>query len=114
MNLDEERRCNWYNWFVPIAELKKCGLQFEGIKTETLSTKFTGVSFVVSGVFKAFSREELKQLIEENGGKNVSAISAKTTYLIAGENMGPSKLDKAIKLGVTILAEDEFIHLLSS
>jgi DNA ligase (NAD+) len=72
------------------------------------------VSFVVSGVFKAFSREELKQLIEENGGKNVSAISAKTTYLIAGENMGPSKLDKAIKLGVTILAEDEFIHLLSS
>jgi len=100
--------------FALISELKKCGLQFEGIKTETLSTKFTGVSFVVSGVFKAFSREELKQLIEENGGKNVSAISAKTTYLIAGENMGPSKLDKAIKLGVTILAEDEFIHLLSS
>ena len=100
--------------FALISELKKCGLQFEGIKTETLSTKFTGVSFVVSGVFKAFSREELKQLIEENGGKNVSAISAKITYLIAGENMGPSKLDKAIKLGVTILAEDEFIQLLSS
>jgi DNA ligase (NAD+) len=97
-----------------IFNLKKIGLQFEAFKTETFSTKLTGMNFVVSGVFKAFAREELKHLIEENGGKNVSAISAKTTYLVAGENMGPSKLDKATKLGVTIISEDEFIQLLSS
>jgi DNA ligase (NAD+) len=97
-----------------IFNLKKIGLQFEAIKTASFSSKFTGMSFVVSGVFKAFAREELKQLIEENGGKNVSAISAKTTYLVAGENMGPSKLDKATKLGVKIISEDEFIQLLSS
>ena len=97
-----------------IFNLKKIGLQFEAIKTESFSSTFTGMSFVVSGVFKAFAREELKQLIEENGGKNVSAISAKTTYLVAGENMGPSKLDKATKLGVKIISEDEFIQLLSS
>ena len=97
-----------------IFNLKKIGLQFEAIKTESFSSRFTRMSFVVSGVFKAFAREELKQLIEENGGKNVSAISAKTTYLVAGENMGPSKLDKATKLGVKIISEDEFIQLLSS
>jgi DNA ligase (NAD+) len=97
-----------------IFNLKKIGLQFEAIKTESFSSRFTGMSFVVSGVFKAFAREELKHLIEENGGKNVSAISAKTTYLVAGENMGPSKLDKATKLGVKIISEDEFIQLLSS
>jgi DNA ligase (NAD+) len=97
-----------------IFNLKKIGLQFEAFKTESFSTKLTGMNFVVSGVFKAFAREELKHLIEENGGKNVSAISAKTTYLVAGENMGPSKLDKATKLGVTIISEDEFIQLLSS
>jgi DNA ligase (NAD+) len=97
-----------------IFNLKKIGLQFEAFKTESFSTKLTGMNFVVSGVFKAFAREELKHLIEENGGKNVSAISAKTTYLVAGENMGPSKLDKATKLGVRIISEDEFIQLLSS
>ena len=97
-----------------IFNLKKIGLQFEAIKTESFSSTFTGMSFVVSGVFKAFAREELKELIEENGGKNVSAISVKTTYLVAGENMGPSKLDKATKLGVKVISEDEFIQLLSS
>lgn len=97
-----------------INDLKNIGLQFEAIKNEAYSSKFEGVSFVVSGVFNSFSREELKQLIEENGGKNVSAISAKTSYLVAGENMGPSKLEKATKLGVKILSEDEFIYLLSN
>jgi len=97
-----------------IFNLKKIGLQFEAKKIEHFSSKLSGMNFVVSGVFKAFAREELKQLIEENGGKNVSAISAKTTYLVAGENMGPSKLDKATKLGVKIISEDEFIQLLSS
>ena len=97
-----------------IFNLKKIGLQFEAKKIEHFSSKLSGMNFVVSGVFKAFAREELKQLIEENGGKNVSAISAKTTYLVAGENMGPSKLEKATKLGVKIISEDEFIQLLSS
>ena len=97
-----------------IFNLKKIGLQFEAKKIEHFSSKLSGMNFVVSGVFKAFAREELKQLIEENGGKNVSAISAKTTYLVAGENMGPSKLDKATKLGVKVISEDEFIQLLSS
>jgi DNA ligase (NAD+) len=68
---------------------------------------------VVSGVFSTFSRDELKKVIEDNGGKNVSSISAKTTYVVAGDNMGPSKLEKATKLGVKILSEQEFVELIS-
>jgi len=71
------------------------------------------MSFVVSGVFSTFSRDELKKIIEDNGGKNVGSISAKTTYIVAGENMGPAKLEKATKLGVKILSENEFIQLLN-
>ncbi|NDF61157.1 MAG: NAD-dependent DNA ligase LigA, partial [Crocinitomicaceae bacterium] len=96
-----------------INDLKNIGLKFESIKSEAYTSKFEGISFVVSGVFNSFSREELKQLIEENGGKNVSAISAKTNYLVAGQNVGPSKLEKATKLGVKIISEDEFIYLLN-
>ena len=69
---------------------------------------------VVSGTFTTFSREELKELIEKNGGKNASSISSKTTYLLAGENMGPAKLKQATSLKVEILSEDEFIKLISS
>ena len=71
-------------------------------------------NFVVSGVFTAFSRDELKELIESNGGKNVSSISKKTDFVIAGENMGPSKLQKATELEITILSEDEFINMLKN
>jgi DNA ligase (NAD+) len=71
-----------------------------------------GKSFVISGVFKEHSRDELKKLIEQNGGKNTSSISKKTTYLVAGENMGPSKREKAINLGVSIITETEFTALL--
>ena len=93
-----------------IEKLKKAGVQLQGVKKEFLSNKFEGMNFVVSGVFSTFSRDELKKVIEDNGGKNVSSISAKTTYVVAGENMGPAKLEKATKLGVKILSEQEFVN----
>jgi DNA ligase (NAD+) len=68
---------------------------------------------VISGTFETFSRDELKDLIELNGGKSGASISAKTTFLIAGANMGPAKLQKATDLGVTLLSENEFIKLIS-
>jgi DNA ligase (NAD+) len=68
---------------------------------------------VVSGVFASFSRDEIKKLIEDNGGKNVGSISAKTDFVLAGDNMGPAKLDKANKLGVPIISENEFIQMLA-
>lgn len=95
-----------------IQRLKDAGVQLEVVKKETLSQKLQGKSFVVSGVFNAFSRDELKEVIESNGGKNVSSISTKTDYVVAGENMGPAKLKKATDLGIQILSEDEFIQLL--
>jgi DNA ligase (NAD+) len=90
------------------------GLQFEiSNKVNPNATdKLKGQTFVVSGVFSKFSREELKQLIEDNGGKIGSSISAKTNYIVAGENMGPAKLEKANQLGISILSEDEFVSLL--
>ena len=96
-----------------IEKLKQSGVQFEAEKKELTSNRFEGMSFVVSGVFSTFSRDELKKIIEDNGGKNVGSISAKTTYVVAGENMGPAKLEKATKLGVKILSENEFIQLLN-
>jgi len=96
-----------------IEKLKIAGVQLQGIQKEFLSSKFEGMNFVVSGVFSTFSRDELKKVIEDNGGKNVSSISAKTTYVVAGDNMGPAKLEKATKLGVKILSESEFIELIS-
>ena len=96
-----------------IDRLKKAGLQFEIIEKVGASNKLDGKSFVVSGVFNAFSRDELKELIESNGGKNVSAISNKTDYVVAGENMGPAKLKKATDLGIAVLSEDDFIQLIN-
>ena len=96
-----------------INRLKKAGLQFEIKEKVGASNKLEGKSFVVSGVFNAFSRDELKELIESNGGKNVSAISNKTDFVVAGENMGPAKLKKATDLGIAILSEDEFIQLIN-
>ena len=86
----------------------------EVIEKKAVSDKFNGMSFVVSGVFLYFSRDELKELIEFNGGKNSSSISSKTDYVVAGENMGPSKLKKATDLGIKILSEDDFIKLLKN
>lgn len=97
-----------------IGRLKDAGLRFEMEEQEGVSDKLDGASVVVSGVFNAFSRDELKQLIELNGGKVSSSISSKTTYLVAGEKMGPSKLKKATDLGVQIISEDEFIKLINT
>ena len=98
-----------------IERLKVAGLQFNR-KEEDLSgytDKLAGQSIVISGVFTHHSRDEYKDLIEKNGGKSVGSISAKTSFILAGENMGPAKLEKAQKLGVQIMSEDEFLALLS-
>lgn len=95
-----------------IERLQNIGLQFEGVKKEVIHGVLTGKTIVVSGVFSSFSRDEMKELIEQNGGKNGSSISSKTDFLVAGENMGPSKLKKAVDLGIQILSEDEFVKLL--
>lgn len=97
-----------------IERLKEKGLQFEVEEKEAASNKLEGMTFVVSGVFNAFSRDELKNLILDNGGKNVGSISAKTTFVVAGDKMGPAKLQKATDLGVKILSEDEFIQMLNN
>jgi len=96
-----------------VERLKTAGLQFEIEEKEGGSDKLGGKTFVVSGVFNAFSRNELKEAIELNGGKNVGSISGKTDYLVAGDKMGPAKLKKATDLGVTIISEDEFIALIN-
>ncbi len=94
--------------------LKMYGLQFQAEEnTITLqSDKLTGKTFVISGVFENFSREELKELIESNGGKILSSISAKLNYLVAGDNMGPSKLEKANKLNVPLISEENLLEML--
>ncbi len=97
-----------------IARLKNAGVQFEIQEKEGATDKFKGKIFVVSGVFNSFSRDELKEVIEMNGGKNASSISSKTDYVLAGENMGPAKLKKATDLGVQIISEDEFISQLNA
>ncbi len=95
-----------------IARLKLHGLNMEVEKRALDSTVLEGKTLVVSGVFDSFSRDELKHLIDINGGKNTGSVSAKTDFLVAGEGMGPSKLKKATDLGVTILSEEEFKNLI--
>jgi DNA ligase (NAD+) len=95
-----------------IARLKSGGLQFQAEKTMEVGDKFQGLTFVVSGVFSNFSRDELKQTIQQNGGKVVSSISKSLNYLIAGDKMGPSKKEKAEKFQVNIITEEEFIEML--
>jgi len=88
------------------------GLQFEIVKKEGGSEKLKGLTFVVSGVFDKFSRDELKKSIEDNGGKIASSISSKTNYLVAGDKMGPAKLKKAEKLEVKIIDESTYLQLI--
>lgn len=98
-----------------VERLKNAGIQLaiaEQPDTVT-SDKLAGKSIVISGVFAHHSRDEYKAMIEQNGGKNVGSISAKTSFILAGDNMGPAKLEKAHKLGVAILTEDEFLNLIS-
>lgn len=98
-----------------IAFLKAEGVQFE-LKENAIilqSDKLNGKTFVISGVFEKHSREELKTIIEENGGKILSGISAKLNYLVAGDNMGPSKLEKATKLNIPLISEGELLEMLN-
>lgn len=97
-----------------VESLKQVGLNFEVEKKEGGSDKFNGLSFVVSGVFSEFSRDDLKNIIKKHGGKVGSSISSKTSYLVAGENMGPAKKEKADSLGITILDESSFRELLEN
>ncbi len=96
-----------------LHKLNAAGLQFELSEEQLTNTseKLKDLSFVVSGVFSKFSRDEIKKTIEQNGGKNVGSISGKTNFVLAGENMGPEKLKKAEKLGVKVITEDEFIKM---
>ena len=94
--------------------LVEAGVQLESelVEENAIESPITGAKIVVSGVFERFSRNELKETIEKLGAQNVGSISGKTTYVVAGEGMGPSKLKKAQSLGVPILSEDEFIDLI--
>ena len=97
-----------------ISRLKAYGLQLEldAAVLENQTEKLKGQTFVISGVFSKVSRTELKKMIEDNGGKASGSISSKTNYLVAGENMGPSKLQKAESLNVPIISEDDFLEML--
>ncbi|HET6244280.1 MAG: NAD-dependent DNA ligase LigA [Bacteroidetes bacterium] len=99
-----------------ISRLKSKGLKFELQEEELIekTKKLEGLTFVISGVFNKFSRDQLKVLIETNSGKNVGSVSSKTNFLLAGENLGPAKLEKAQKLGVKIINEDEFILMITN
>jgi DNA ligase (NAD+) len=98
-----------------IDRLKSYGVQFETIEiiNPNATNKLAGKTFVVSGVFEEFSRDDLKKAIEDNGGKVGSSISAKTDYVVAGANMGPAKLEKAVKLNIPIISENDFMALIN-
>ncbi len=97
-----------------IKKLKSHGLQFivEEKEVTLQSEKLSGKSFIISGVFEKYSRDELKDMIEQNGGKILSSISAKLNYLVAGDNMGPAKLEKATKLNIPIISDDELLAMI--
>ena len=97
-----------------IEKLRFHGLQFEAEKKiiDLLSSKLSGKTFIISGVFSTYSRDELKDLIEANGGKILSSISAKLNFLVAGDNMGPAKLDKAKKLNIPMISDEELIGMI--
>jgi len=96
-----------------INRLKSYGINFSSEENKkNKGNKLTGKSVLISGVFSKHSRDEYKILIEQNGGKNVSSVSGNTSFILAGENMGPAKRDKAEKAGVPLISEDEFLKLI--
>lgn len=97
-----------------ISRLREAGVQMQFADEELapVSDRLAGKSIVISGVFTRHSRDEYKKMIEANGGKNVGSISKKTDFVLAGENMGPAKLEKATKLGIAILSEDDFLKMI--
>ena len=98
-----------------IDRLKRYGVQFETVEiiNPNATDKLTGKTFVVSGVFEEFSRDDFKKAIEDNGGKVGSSISTKTDYVVAGANMGPAKLEKAVKLNIPIISENDFMKMMN-
>lgn len=110
------------DWFaVPqnralVERLRAVGLQFELSEAQLAGTsdKLAGLSIIISGTFEKHSREELKAMIEQHGGKNVGSISKNTSYMLAGENVGPSKLEKVQKLGIPIISEDDFLGMIGT
>ena len=98
-----------------LDRLRRAGLQMEGeAAPEPTSDKLAGMSIVISGTFAHHSRDEYKALIEQHGGKNVGSVSKKTSFILAGENMGPEKRKKAEDLGIKMMSEDEFLELVKS
>jgi DNA ligase (NAD+) len=96
-----------------ISRLKSFGMNFTGEeKKDGGSNELNGKSILISGVFQKHTREEYKEIIENQGGKNISSLSAGTTFILAGENMGPSKKEKAESLGIPIISETEFLKLI--
>ena len=96
-----------------IERLRNDGLQLTGESNNILKSNIlAGKSIVISGTFSRHNRDEYKALIEENGGKNVGSVSAKTSFILAGENMGPQKLEKAQKLGIALVSEEEFLQMI--
>ena len=90
-----------------VERLRAIGLQMEQKAVEKVGSSLEGFTFVISGTFARHSRDELKALIESHGGKMLSGVTSKTNYLVAGDNMGPAKLEKAQKLGTKIISEDD-------
>ena len=97
-----------------VERLREAGLQFEIKDKVQTSNALEGKSVVISGKFVGRSRDDMKALVEEHGGRNLAAVSANVDFIVAGENMGPAKLQKAQKLGITILSEEEFMALISA
>jgi DNA ligase (NAD+) len=107
-----------YDWYRKpahlqlLARLRAAGLQMESVQAEQLSDTLSGKTLVISGTFARIGREELKALIEKHCGKNAGSVSKNTHYLVAGDGMGPAKLEKARQLGVEILTEEQFFALI--
>lgn len=97
-----------------IERLRKAGLKFKIEEKAQASSSLAGLNFVISGSFSLHSRDELKALIEAHGGKNLAAVSANTSYLLAGDKIGPSKLQKATKFGIKIISEEEFLKMIET
>ena len=97
-----------------IERLRKAGLQTEAAHKALDSESLAGKNFVITGRFSGHSRDELKELIEAHGGKNLAAVSANVDFLVAGEKIGPAKLQKATKLGVRLISEEELLAMIAS
>ena len=96
-----------------LEKLESAGLNFRSTQTSAPpGNKLNGLTIVISGSFENHSRDELKDMIEANGGKNAASISARTNYLLGGEGIGPSKMQKVQELGIPVISEEEFLKML--